>query len=407
MFRNFAFTPTGLVIGAVLAAPAMVHAQTPTLASATAKTVQVTLTQWGTRPAPVGKVAPLENLSKVHVTVDAANNKAFLQESDILPFNGQVRAPSLVAIDGKTQYETQGMPLQYVKSDATPIKEGPKSRLLSDAGLAIALGMKTSTLSKFVPASDETLNGKKLKVYVRTFDPREMNGKTLQMVMKLWVDPATNLPAQFSYISGIIGEGEPRELIRTEFSDWKLNAKLDNAKFAWTPPADMKAYSAPKRPELLAAGTVAPDFTAYTPEGKPVKLSDYRGKVVILDFWATWCGPCQMSMPHVEKVYQATKNKNVVVLGVCVWDTKDKFDAWIPANKSKYSFAFAFDPAGRGADSIARKLYSVSGIPTSYVIDKEGKIATGLVGFGGEDDVRLEVALGKLGISAPTSIASR
>ena len=159
-----------------------------------------------------------------------------------------------------------------------------------------------------------------------------------------------------------------------------------------------EAARPPAPPALLAKGTPAPDFTAVAPDGTMVHLSDYKGKAVVLDFWSTWCGPCQMSMPHLEKVYQQLKGKDVAVLGVCVWDEKAAYDKWVIEKKSTYTFPTAFDPAGRGPTGIAASLYKVSGIPTQYIIDKDGNVVEANVGYDPSDH-RLETALTKLGIT--------
>jgi len=148
---------------------------------------------------------------------------------------------------------------------------------------------------------------------------------------------------------------------------------------------------------LLQAGTPAPDFTMEKWGGGEVKLSDYRGQIVILDFWATWCGPCQQSLPHVEQIHQVVKGQPVVILAVCVWDTKKAYDGWVPKNQGKYTFQFAFDPSGRGEGSNAKKLFSASGIPTTYIIDKEGKVVEGITGYDAGDH-RIEESLRKLGV---------
>ena len=143
------------------------------------------------------------------------------------------------------------------------------------------------------------------------------------------------------------------------------------------------ARTQPARQPLLAAGTSAPDFTVQNKAGNPVKLSDYKGKVVVLDFWATWCGPCQMSLPHTNEVAKQFADKGVVVLAVCVSDTQTAFDGWLPKHPEYDSITFAIDPSKRGDPRATGRLYHVSGIPTQYVIGKDGKVVISFVGYGG------------------------
>ena len=145
------------------------------------------------------------------------------------------------------------------------------------------------------------------------------------------------------------------------------------------------ADAATSDPTLLAKGTLAPDFTVNDPTGKPIHLSDYKGKVVILDFWATWCPPCQASLPHTNEVAHKFASRNVVVLAVCTSDTQKAFADWLPAHKSYDGITFAIDPSASDKD-VAGSLYKVSGIPTQYVIGADGKIVTSFVGYNGPTD---------------------
>ena len=162
---------------------------------------------------------------------------------------------------------------------------------------------------------------------------------------------------------------------------------------------------------LLAAGTIAPDFMMHDVNDKEVHLSDFKGKVVILDFWATWCGPCIASFPHTQKLAAKYKDQDVIVLASGTSDTIAAFKKWIPVNQPKYAaMQFFFDPNERGSDTFDKRasssLYGVSGIPTQFVIGRDGKIVASIVGNGGETDTRTEGALALAGVKVEEATAT-
>ena len=117
-------------------------------------------------------------------------------------------------------------------------------------------------------------------------------------------------------------------------------------------------------------GAEAPDFSMNTPEGTPMKLSDLRGKVLLVDFWASWCGPCRRENPNVVAAYKKYHEKGFDVLGVSLDKTKDR---WVQAIK-KDGLMWHHVSDLKGWKNEAAKLYGVSSIPATVLLDKDGKI---------------------------------
>ncbi|MDR3341093.1 MAG: AhpC/TSA family protein [Candidatus Symbiothrix sp.] len=119
-------------------------------------------------------------------------------------------------------------------------------------------------------------------------------------------------------------------------------------------------------------GAIAPNFTQNDPDGNPVKLSDFRGKYVLLDFWASWCGPCRKENPNVVKAYNDYKDKGFTVLGVSL-DNEKGHSAWLAAiEKDQLTWTHVSDL--KYWNNEAAKLYAINAIPANFLLDPNGKI---------------------------------
>jgi peroxiredoxin len=125
-------------------------------------------------------------------------------------------------------------------------------------------------------------------------------------------------------------------------------------------------YKSVKNLEPMRDNSPTPDFTLTGLDGKKVSLKDFRGKVVFLNFWATWCVPCREEMPAMQRLYNEFKDKNFVVLAVNVKDRRQ--DALNFLKELKITYPIAFDPEGQ-----AGLLYGAWGLPTTYLIGPKGE----------------------------------
>jgi thiol-disulfide isomerase/thioredoxin len=210
--------------------------------------------------------------------------------------------------------------------------------------------------------------------------------------------PRTKVEMFFRAADGLLGallidmtdasnsaDEEPRwEYVRYTFKmdDIRVNPALDADSFkipqAYAKVDSFMGGAAADQQSLI--GAAAPDFDGEGLDGKPIKLADFRGSVVVLDFWATWCGPCVAAIPHVQKLSEKFAGKPVTVLGINQ-DRGDKEKVSKFVTDKKITFRHFMDDGSVGQS------YLVTGIPSTILIDAKGIVQDVSVGFAeGQED---------------------
>ena len=130
---------------------------------------------------------------------------------------------------------------------------------------------------------------------------------------------------------------------------------------------------APARPKASTSGDAAPDFSVTDISGKKLSLTDYRGKIVLLDFWATWCTPCRAEIPHFVEMQQQLGPQGFQVIGISMDDEAKPVKAFYDQFKMNY-------PVAVGDDKLAESFGGVLGLPVNFLIDRDGRIVKKYLG---------------------------
>lgn len=213
---------------------------------------------------------------------------------------------------------------------------------------------------------------------------------SLEVHKALLEDVLNEIPAQ-SHTYQLALAGIITSLKEKNHSNFSYFAKRFVEKYKNTDPAAAKGVEsqiASSRSFII--GAEAPDFTQKTPEGEDLSLSDLKGKIVLVDFWASWCGPCRRENPNVVKMYEKYKDQGFEILGVSLDSNKDR---WLQAIKKD---GLTWPQVGdlKGWQNAAAQMYSVRSIPSTVLVDAEGNIlARNLRG------AALEAKLGELFIN--------
>ena len=363
------------------------------------------------------KLTSLELGGNVTLVTDDGTNKrtheAALSSSYQSPnrFKHQIKDQPVLGSTGEKVYAFSGSENLFLQQEAAKEKvmvgDLPREHaaLLRAQNPSLALAISKDPAAELREDVEE----------IRLAEAEEIDGKkypALQFAvtggerMTMLVDPQTHLVRRVVTDLRPVLEKQGRggmnaALYTVDYTTVKPDAPVAAEQFAWAAPAgarDLAKMASRRGPagagggggaegeQSPLVGNVAPDFTLDGMDGKPVTMSDLQGSVVVLDFWATWCGPCVMAMPHLDKVYKDLKDDGLRVFAVNLREGPEKVKNFMETKG--LSLPALYDTEGEVA-----KQYGVQGIPTQVIVGKDGTVKKVVVGYDPNGDAALRELL--------------
>jgi len=314
-------------------------------------------------------------------------------------FRHEMRGDMIVGSTGEKIYAYRPQRNDYKTADApddrVPAEKYPSTMreilqmqnvglmcaLVDDAGKFLADGMK-----EVARAGDENVDGKACVVLAFTGD---------KMDYRVLLDAQTHLVRRAVLDLKRTIEASGRDDVKFawltfDYTAVRPGAKGEDKLFAWSPPQGAKDVATAESEEeeaLAMVGKDAPDFILKGLDGKPVSMAEQKGSVIVLDFWATWCGPCQESLPELNKLYKEMRDKGLKAFAIDLEEDKDTVRP--VAAKLIPDLPVLLDERGEAA-----RAYGVGPIPTTVVVGKNGKILKVFIGSGNEGNIRAAVEKG-------------
>jgi thiol-disulfide isomerase/thioredoxin/outer membrane lipoprotein-sorting protein len=290
----------------------------------------------------------------------------------------QLGGGSLLVSDGETTLTYRPSTKIYTKIAAAQTPEGMAANLAVLDVLGFFADTKTTKTSR---QDSVTIDGTTYDCWVLTSSVKipaqaAMGGQLSDGVMTSWIDKKllVEVLEEINYslkVPPAAGAApvEYRSRILQVTHGLKIDQPVDGTLFAYTPPADAREQApqtAGNRVDLT--GKEAPLFRGVSLDGKTYNLAELKGKPVLLDFWATWCGPCIRSMPTLEKIHADYRDQGLVVLGIDVGEKRETVEKFLQTKPIPY-------PVIMGDEAGIPAAYGITVYPTFVMIGPDGKVA--------------------------------
>lgn len=238
---------------------------------------------------------------------------------------------------------------------------------------------------------DQIINGQSVFVVKESIIPEPDRDEMIQVIRRentFWISQTSLLPIQYDELFILtLGQDTLHQYEITKLKGYAVNQEVENSVFevaSISENYERKEYTTWVAPELLTMGTPAPQFSLVNLVGDSIRLSDYKGKLVLIDFFYKGCYPCIQALPSLQALHKKFEQDGLVVLGIDPYDDieKDKLDEFMQKQGVTYTVLLATREIP--------KQYRVSAYPTMYLIDKQGTVLSTQVGYGPDVEADLE-----------------